>query len=126
MKKALFTSFSTIIILLFLLILFTLYGRSVRQTEINNALELAMKHSMEQLLLGEGAPASKEEWKTDFIHAIAVQIESQSNLTVHIYEADIETGILSAEAILTFSNPIGNITQVTTGKRTMILEEYTF
>lgn len=124
MKKALFAAFSTTIILLFLLILFTLYGRFVRQTEINNALELSMKSAMEQLLLGNGVPESEDEWKTGFLRSIALQIESQSDLTVHIYEADMQTGILSAEAILTFPNPNGTMSTVTTGKRTMILEEY--
>lgn len=124
MKKALFAAFSTIIFLLFLLIFFTLYGRAVRQTELNNALELSMKKSMAELLLAEGTPVSEEEWNARFIESIVVQIESQSNLTVHIYESDMETGILSAEAVLTFPNPIGNSSTVRTGKRTMILEEY--
>lgn len=124
MKKALFAAFSTIIILLFLLIFFTLYGRFVRQTEVSNALELSMKNSMEQLLLGNGAPDSEEEWKNRFLTSVAVQIDSQSDLTVHIYEADMEKGILSAEAVLTFPNPIGTTSKVTTGKRTIILEEY--
>lgn len=124
MKKALFAAFSTIIILLFLLIFFTLYGRFVRQTEVSNALELSMKNSMEQLLLGNGAPDSEEEWKNRFLTSVAVQIDSQSDLTVHIYEADMEKGILSAEAVLTFPNPIGTTSIVTTGKRTIILEEY--
>lgn len=124
MKKTLFATFSMIIFLLFLLIFFTLYGRMVRQTELSNALELSMKNAMEQLLLGEGAPDSEETWKTHFVESIAIQIESQSDLTVHIYEANLETGLLSAEAILTFSNPIGTTTTIRSGKRTMILEEY--
>ena len=120
----LFATFTATLFLLFLLIFFTLYGKMVRQTEVNNALALSMQYAMEQLLLGEGKPVSTEDWKNDFVQSVAVQIESESELTVQIYEADLSAGILSAEAVLTFSNPIGNTTTVRTGKRTMILEEY--
>lgn len=115
---------SITLILIFLLIFFTFYGHAVRHTEIQNALELSMKQAMEQLLLAEGKPTDKDAWIGDFTQSVATQIESQSNLTIHLYEADIEKGLLSAEAILTFRNLIGTESSVTTGKRTIILEEY--
>lgn len=124
MKKALLSMFSTILILIFILIFFTLYGHAVRRTEVCNALELSMKQAMAQLQLDEGHPASEEEWTNAFTQSVAVQIQSQSDLTIHIYEADMEKGLLSAEAILTFRNPIGTESSVSTGKRTIILEEY--
>jgi len=126
MKKALLAMFSSIIILLFLLIFFTLYGYAVRYTEICNALEISMKQSISHLQFEEGVPVSEEEWINAFAESIAIQIESQSNLTVKIYEADMEKGLLSAEAILTFQNPIGTKTSVRTGKRTILLEKYIY
>lgn len=124
MKKALLTTFSFITILIFLLIFFSLYGRAIRHTEITNALHLSMKQAISHLQLDEGGPVSKEQWLSTFSDSIASQIQSKSSLTVHIYEADFEKGLLSAEAILTFRNPIGSYSSVTTGKQTIILEEY--
>jgi len=83
-----------------------------------------MKHAIAQLQVDEGAPMSEESWVNDFIQSIAIQIDSSSDLTVHIYEANLNKGLLSAEAILTFKNPIGTESSVTTGKRIILLEEY--
>lgn len=124
MKKALLAVFGSIIILIFLLISFTLFGRNIRQTEVDNALAAAMQSAMEQLLLEEGKPATEEEWKAMFVEAVCVQIESSSELAVHILDADMEKGLLCAEAVLTFRHPIGTTGSVTTGARTIILEEY--
>lgn len=124
MKKILLSTMSITLILIFLLIFFTFYGHAVRHTEIQNALELSMKQAMEQLLLAEGKPADKTVWINDFAQSVAAQIESKSNLTIHLYEADLEKGLLSAEGILTFRNLIGSESSVTTGKRTILLEEY--
>lgn len=124
MKKALLATFSLTIILLFLLIFFSLYGRILRQTEISNALTLSMKQSIMQLQVDNGQPSSQEEWTNLFAESVASQVKSNSALTLHIYEANLEKGLLSAEAILTFRNPIGTLSSVTTGKQTIILEEY--
>ena len=83
-----------------------------------------MKHAISQLQFDEGTPVSEENWISDFATSVALQIESNSDLTIHIYEANLEKGILSAEAILTFENPIGTKSSITTGKRIIILEKY--
>lgn len=95
-----------------------------RHIEVQNALELSMKQAIETLQLDEGLPASEEDWINSFVQSVAVQIQSKSNLTVHIYAADMEKGLLSAEAILTFPNLIGTESSVSTGKRIIILEQY--
>ncbi len=83
-----------------------------------------MKHSIAQLQFDENTPTSEVNWTADFASSVALQIKSNSDLTLHIYEADLDKGLLSAEAILTFENPIGTKSSVTTGKRIIILEEY--
>ena len=123
MKKALFAAFSSILIFLFFLIFFTLYGHHVRYTEICNALDLSMKYAISQLQFDEGFPTSKDDWLHDFAQSIAMQINSDSNLTIHIYEANLDKGLLAAEAILSFQNPIGTESSVSTGKRIILLEE---
>lgn len=125
MKKALLAVFSGTILLLFILITLTLYGRSIRQTELNNALFTAMQSSMNQLLLEEGRPDTEDAWKAMFIESIATQIESTSDLTVHILEADMEKGLLCAQAVLTFRHPIGTTGSVSTDVLTIILDTYT-
>lgn len=124
MKKTLYALFSMLFILLFLLIIFTLQGHAVRHMELENALELSMKHAMTQLQFDEGAPISEEEWLKTFSESVFSQIESESDLTIHIYAADMDKGLLSAEAILTYPNFIGTTSSVSTGKRTVLIEGF--
>lgn len=123
MKKALLSMFSIILILLFILIFFSLYSRAIRHTEVCNALTLSMQQAMARLELDSGRPASQEEWLKTFVTSLSSQIQSQSELTIHVYAADMDKGLLSAEAILTYHNPIGSLSSVSTGKRTILLEE---
>lgn len=123
MKKMITAVMSVVLILLFILSAFTLHGRNYRQTEIDNALQSSMKSAMELMLLEEGGPENEEEWKTMFVQSLAVQIKSDSNLTVTIMEADMEKGILSAEATLTYRHPIGTVGTVS-AQETIILEDY--
>lgn len=124
MKKALLSMFTAVIIFLFLLIFFTLYNYSVRYAEVHNALELSMQQAIAQLQFDEGFPVSEEVWLNDFANSVALQIQSHSELSIEIYEADMEKGILSAEAILTYRNPTGGNAKVRTGKRTILLNQW--
>ena len=123
MKKSIMAILSMFIIITSFLISFTLHGRNARQTEIDNALMTSMKQAMETLLVVEGKPASEEEWKVMFLQSLVTQIESESDLTVNILEMDMEKGILSVEAVLTFRHPIGTEGTVS-AFRTIMLEEY--
>ena len=123
MKKVLMSVFSMLIIIIFFLIFFTIHGRNARQVEIDNALNTSMKEAMDVLLLEDGRPSSEEEWKMMFLQNMVSQIESESELTVNILEMDMEKGILSVEAVLTFKHPIGTDGAVS-AQRTIVLEEY--
>ena len=125
MKKMIVAFVSCIIIVILIMTGFTIHGRNVRQIEVDNALNTSMKSAMEVLLVEEGGPKTQKEWEYMFIQSLAVQIESDSELTIHIgADSDMEKGILTAEAILTFRHPIGTTGTVSTGIRTIILEEY--
>lgn len=107
-----------------ILISYTLYGRSIRQTELDNALTSGMKKAMEMLEAERGyAPESDEELVADFMEAFLIQIESWSDITVHILEADYKKGLISVEAIADYTHPIGTKGSVAC-KKTMILERY--
>ena len=126
MKNVLLSIFNILVILIFILIFFTLYGRGIRQNEINTAMVSSMNYAMSLLLFDEGRPENNAEWETLFIDAVRTQIESASDLTIHIYEINMEQGLLSAEGILTFTHPIGTKGRVTSEKRTVIMEEFTY
>jgi len=126
MKKMIMAFVASIVIVLIVLIGFTIHGRDLRQTELNNAMNASMKSAMKVLLIEEGGPKTQDEWEQMFVQSLVVQIESDSELTVHIGEdSDMEKGILTAEAVLRFRHPIGTIGTVSTGIRTIIMEEYT-
>ena len=124
MKKALLSTFYMIILLIFIMIFLSLYGRATRYTEIQNALELSMQQAIAQLQIDEGRPTAEEVWINTFVNSVASQIQSNSDLELLIYSADMEKGLLSAEAVLTYPNLIGTTSSVSTGKRVILLETY--
>ncbi len=123
MKKLLMGVFSFVIILLLFLIIFTISGKNIRQTELDGAFDSSMKYAMQLLQLEEGAPQTEEEWKVMFVDSLRIQIKSASDLEVNILYADMEKGILSAEAILHFTHPNGERAMVSKSG-TIYLEEY--
>ena len=122
MKNILIAFYAALIALVIILIGFTIHGRSVRQVELDNALKFSMENAMGELLYEEGKPQSEEEWKKDFLHSLAVQINSTSDLKVVFLQADMEKGLLSVEATLTWYHPIGTKGSVSSFM-TVILEE---
>lgn len=124
MKNMLIAFYAAIIGILIILIGFTIYGRNTRQIELDNALKSSMEDAMTVLLYEEGKPQTEEEWKAAFLQSLVVQINSTSDLKVVIMEADMEKGLLSVEAELTWYHPIGTKGSVSS-IRTAFLEEFT-
>ena len=123
MKNMLIAFYAAVIAILIILIGFTIHGRSSRQVELDNALKSSMEDAMTMLLYEEGVPMAEDEWKAAFIQSLAVQINSTSDLKVVLLEADMEKGILSVEATLTWMHPIGTPGSVSS-VMTAIMEEY--
>ena len=123
MKNMLVAFYAAIIALVIILIGFTIHGRSVRQVELDNALKSSMEEAMTMLLYEEGRPQTENEWKVSFLQSLAIQINSASDLTVNILKADMEKGLLSVEATLTWKHPIGTDGSVSSSM-TVFLEEY--
>ena len=124
MKKIVICLCSLALIFLLILAAYTLYGRSVRKTELDNALSSGMQKAMQMLNAEEYAPTSNEEFIALFMEAFLMNFESSSDVTVTILDADYEKGLLSAEAVLTFKHPIGTEGKVAV-RKTIIREEYT-
>ena len=123
MKNMLIAFYAAIIALVIILIGFTIHGRSVRQVELDNALKSSMEGAMTMLLYEEGRPQTEDEWKAAFLQSLAIQINSASDLAVTILEADMQKGLLSVEAALTWKHPIGTAGRVSSSM-TAILDEH--
>lgn len=123
MKKMIMATISCVIVLIVIMMGFTIHGRNLKQIELDGALNSSMKRAMEMLLLEDGKPQTEDEWKAMLVSSIAVQLNNAEGLTVKIMEADMKKGILSIEAVLVFQHPIGTAGTVSTGMKTVILEE---
>ncbi len=123
MRNILTAFIAALIAVVIILTGFTIHGRSVRQVELDNALKSSMEDAMTSLMYEEGRPETEEEWKAAFLQSMAIQINSASDLTVNILEADMKAGILSVEATLNWTHPIGTRGSVS-NTMTVIMEEY--
>lgn len=124
MKKvvALICGITTLIIIL--LILLTVQGRDIRQTELDNAVDSSMEKAMSMLYAEDGlAPETNDELVALFMEALVVQIDSLSDLEVDVLAVDVEKGLLSVEARLIYTHPIGT-KGVVTCMRTAIKDQY--
>lgn len=102
---------------------YTLHGRGIRQEELENALSAGMENAMERVKQsGMYAPESNEELVALFMQSFLLQIDSNSQVTVSILDADYEKGLLSAEATLTYRHPVGTTGTVSV-RRTVLVEE---
>ena len=123
MRNMLIAFIAALIAVVIILIGFTIHGRSIRQVELDNALKSSMEDAMTSLLYEEGRPETKEEWKAAFLQTLEIQINTKSELTIVFLEADMEEGILSVEATLNWTHPIGTTGSVS-NTMTIIMEEY--
>ena len=123
MKKAIFCVLTILIILIFSMAYISIHGRQVRQNELNVALEQSMEKSISLLLENDGKPVSEEEWIEMFCLDLSMQIASASDLTINILDADFEKGLLRVEATLSYRNPIGT-TSTVSSERMVLVEQY--
>lgn len=124
MKKAIIAICSVVSLLSIVLILFTVQGRNIRQTELDNAVTSSLEKAMAMLKEDDAyKPTTDDELVALFMQSLVVQIDSSSNLEVDILEVDVEKGLLSVEATLKYLHPIG--TQGTVAcQKTIILEQF--
>lgn len=107
-----------------LLTVYTLHGRSIRQTELNQALDAGLKQAVDQTGTGHtDGPRSNEEFIALFLEKFLMQIGSHSDVEVEVLDADYEKGLLSAEATLIYKHPNGKEGSVSS-RRTVIREAF--
>lgn len=123
MKNIIIGICSFVLLGILILTMYTLHGRSIRQQELNHALTSSMQSVMDSICQDiECAPKNNEELVALFLQEFLVQIESNSQVTVHVLDVDHEKGLLSVEAILEFMHPIGTSGTVS-AHRTVIIED---
>lgn len=112
---------SVILTFLLVLIIMSTNAKTVRKTEIENALsdaiETALKLTKEDVAY---APQSNDELIADFKEAFFMQIESSTNIQINILAVDYQKGILFVEAIGTFKYPNGQEGSVAVVKKGIV------
>ena len=122
MKNIVIGLTSTVLLLLAMLLVFTVFGRQTRTTELNNGLNNAMTIAI-GMLEEESAPTSNEELVADFMQAFFMQIDSASDITIEILDVDYTIGLLSVRATSHYKHLTGQDGSVSVEK-TIILEAY--
>ena len=125
MKNIIIGTLSTILLILIMLFIFTVYGRNVREQEINDGLNNAMKIAVEGLMEDrEYLPESNEEFISDFTQAFIMHVNSASTITIEILDVDYKSGLLSVRVTSEYKHLTGAPGKVSLEK-TIILEQYT-
>ena len=125
MKQAVLGTVVLSITLIVASILFSLDSRSIRQQEIENALEEALKSCADIWADSTYTAQTEDEFAADLIQTITTQIESDSAVSIRILDLDNEKGIVSAEAVLKYNYPNWKTGTVSTVK-TVIMEKNVF
>lgn len=84
-------------ILLSVNIVSTMNSRSTRSQELSDALDTALEGTLGTLSKGTYDINNTDEYIADLVSNIAEQIQSDSELTVNILDADIEKGIMTVQ-----------------------------
>jgi hypothetical protein len=115
----------TICSIIAIVIVMTLCGINIRQNELNNAVNGALKETIENQFDSKTYSVnSNDELVADFLEALLVQINSDSTVVVNVLDVDYQKGLLSVEVIEKYKHPIGTEGQVSV-KRTATMEQYT-
>ena len=123
MKQMVFGLIAVTMVVLFLTIIITVHGRTLRSSEVSQSLSEAMQTTMNHLLSQNSYSISDtDEFIADFLEAFLIQVNSDSDITVHILEADVQKGLLSVEVVETYTHPNGEKGQVS-ACRTILLDK---
>lgn len=109
-------------ILLSVNIVSTMNSRSTRSQELSDALDTALESTLGTLSKGTYDINNTDEYIADLVSNIAEQIQSDSELTVNILDADIEKGIMTVQVKEEYKH-INGKTGAVTASKTVLLEE---
>ena len=95
------------IVILFVVVLLTMQHKNVRKEELEQSLTEAMETTMQMVQADADRDYTSEDMRTLLIRNLVPQMNSDSELTVRIVEADAKKGLLSVEVEEQFSYPGG-------------------
>ena len=123
MKKVAFGMACGLVSLFVFVMMLTLFGRSARQNEAEYMLAQAIDSSLSDVMQGRNhAITENEDFVADFLKALLIQANSDSDISVSVLEADYKQGILSVEITEKFKHPNGNTGSVSQ-VRTVIFDK---
>lgn len=108
MKKAAFGIACGLVAFFVFAMMLTAYGRSIRKGEAAMALSQAIDATLSGVMSENNYTIEENEtFVADFLKALLIQTNSDSDLKVSILEADYELGILSVEITEKYKHPNG-------------------
>lgn len=101
-----------------------LSGRTVRQNEVDRALDTAVEQTVAELQEEHTYTLdNREEFLADFVEGLLIKIESDSEIEVQVAGIDYEKGLLAIKVIEHFEHMNGKPGTVES-ERTVLLENY--
>lgn len=122
MKNVILGIMMSVIMTLVTVIILTTDDRMVRMNEDSLALANALDESIRVIDTDKYSISDTSELISDITQGLLMQIESDSDITVNVMDADRDKGIVTVEAVENFKKPMGAAGQVA-ATRTIILEE---
>lgn len=108
MKKIAFGIACGVTALYVFVMMLTVYGRNMRRQETDTALSQAVDSTLSSVMSGKNYEIEdNESFVADFLKALLIHANSDSDISVVILEADYEYGILSVEVTEKFAHPNG-------------------
>lgn len=124
MKQTIYGISLSVIAMLVVAALLGASGKSVRNNEIETALNTAIEQALEQLKGNKGYEAGNyQELIADFNQLLLLQVESDSDVQVEILTADAQKGVLDVRVTGTYLNILGQERKMVC-RKSVILEEY--
>ena len=112
MKNVVMGAMMSIIIALITIIILTTDDRIVRINEDNTALANALDESISIIDTDKYSISDTSQLIADITQGLLMQIESDSDITINVMDADRDKGIVTIEAVQDFIKPTGKSGQV--------------
>lgn len=124
MKASIIGAFAVLTLVLVAICLFSITGRSTRQSELNTSLSNALEQTMKVMFLDKTYEIPDENtFLADFTGNLVMQFASDSDVEIRVMNLDLEKGLFDVEVIQHYRGFTGTEGAVTS-RKTVILEQY--
>lgn len=112
-----------VIIVLALIIVITISGKSGRASEMDNNLDAIVEQTIDNMLNTKSYSVENyKEFVADFIQNLSIYMDTDSDIDVNVLKADEGKGILSVEIVETYKHPNGK-TGIVKCEKTVIFNQ---